>query len=95
MGNSTSSANTVPLGKKSTTTDVLKTFGVGQDSLSGTVAIITGGHSGCNCDGDDTSDGGVVDGDDDDDYDNDHDDNNNDDDDDDDYDVLDDKNLHN
>ena len=46
MGSSTSTIST--LGKKSTAKDVLTNFGIGKDSLSGTVAVITGGHSGAN-----------------------------------------------
>jgi hypothetical protein len=46
MGSSTSKISTV--GKKSTAKDVLKNFGIEKDSLSGTVAVITGGHSGDN-----------------------------------------------
>jgi hypothetical protein len=47
MGSSTSTISTT-VGKKSTAKDVLKNFGIGKDSLSGTVAVITGGHSGDN-----------------------------------------------
>jgi hypothetical protein len=43
MGSSTST-----IGKKSTAKDVLENLGIGKDSLSGTVAVITGGHSGDN-----------------------------------------------
>ena len=47
MGSSTSTISTT-VGKKSTAKDVLENFGIGKDSLSGTVAVITGGHSGDN-----------------------------------------------